>query len=116
MNEKILLVGILLVFFTILEATIIQLPLTLLLLLVITIFYRSEWSFIFAIAIGIILDSLLFRPIGETSLFFCVFLFLVFLYEQKFELKTPAFGVFMSLFGSLFYFLLFGYQVLLLQL
>ncbi len=99
-----------------LETTVIQLPFVLLLLLVTTIFYRTEWIFIVGLILGIIIDGLTFRHLGETSLFYIIFLLFVFLYEQKFELKTVAFAALMSFVGSFFFFLVFGSQVFILQL
>jgi cell shape-determining protein MreD len=100
----------------ILETAIIQIPFVLLLILVATIVYKSEWMFIFGVLLGIIIDALSFRHLGQTSLFYTVFLLFVFMYEQKFELRTVAFAALMSFIGGFFYFLIFGSQVLLFQL
>lgn len=100
----------------ILETTVIQVPLTLLLLLIITIMYKSEWVFVLGLFSGLLIDGLSFRHLGETSLFYIVFLLFIFLYEQKFELRTIAFSALMSFIGGLFYFLIFGYQEIIIQL
>jgi len=98
-----------------LETTILQLPLSLLFLLAVTVVYQTEWVFLIAIFLGVVLDSLLFRPLGSTGLFFLCFLLFVFLYEQKFELRTIQFSALMSFLGSFLYFLFFGHSVLWLQ-
>lgn len=95
-----------------LETTIVQLPLVLLLLLAVTIVYQSEWVFFAAIVLGMLLDGLLFRPLGSTGLFFLLFLLFVFLYERKFELRTVPFAALMSFLGSFVYLLLFGHSKL----
>ncbi|MDE2025142.1 MAG: hypothetical protein KGJ07_01480 [Patescibacteria group bacterium] len=99
----------------ILEATIVQLPLVLLVLLTVTIIYQSEWVFFAAIILGIMLDSLLFRIIGSTGLFFLFFLLFVFLYERKFEIRTVQFAAMISFLGSFLYLLIFGHSLLWLQ-
>ena len=98
-----------------LEVTIIQLPFVMLLLLLITVMYRTEWVFILSIFLGILVDSLLFRHLGVTSLFYLCFSLGIFWYEQKFELRTIPFVGLMSSIGALAYFLLFGSQMLFLQ-
>lgn len=99
----------------IIETTLIQLPLVMLLLLIATIIYRSEWVFIISTVLGVLVDSLLFRQIGQTSLFYLFFVLGIFWYEQKFELRTVPFVSLMSCIGGLCYFLLFGSQMLILQ-
>lgn len=98
-----------------LEATILQLPLVLLLLLTVTIVYQSEWVFFAAVMLGVILDTLLFRQLGSSGLFFLCFLLFVFLYEKKFELKTIQFAALISFLGSFLYLLIFGHSILWLQ-
>jgi hypothetical protein len=91
----------------IIETTIWKIPFVLLLLLQIAIFFQIEWTFFIALLLGIFVDALSFRQIGTTSIFFLGFLLLIFLYEQKFELRTPAFVILMSFLGSFFYCLFF---------
>lgn len=98
-----------------LETSIIQLPFVLLLILVTTIMYKSEWVFIAGIFLGLLIDGLSFRHLGYTSIFYTVFLLFIFMYEQKFELRTIAFAALMSFIGGFFYFLIFGYQILIIQ-
>lgn len=92
------------------QGSITTLPLLLIVLLLLYIFYRHEIVFLLAFISGVILDSLLVRSVGQSSIFFLSFLFLVFLYQRKFEISSYYF-IFFSLFGgSCFYFFLFyGY-------
>ena len=101
-------------FATILEA-ITTLPLVLIVLLCLTIVFKRSWIFALAFFMGLFLDLFQLRNLGQTSLFFIVFLIIVLLYERKFEIKTKPF-VFLSTFvGTLFYLLLFNYDYVLAQ-
>lgn len=91
-----------------LESTLIHLPLTLIVLLIFLIRLGRSWILIFALFSGILLDVLFLRPIGQTSIFLSLFLFLVLLYEQKYELKTIVFAVLTAGIGSGIYLFLFG--------
>ncbi len=113
---KIFFIGILFLVAILLETTMIQLPLVLLLLLVTTIVYQSEIVFFLAVFLGVLLDGLLFRPLGSTGIFFLLFLLFVFLYERKFELRTVQFAALMSFLGSFLYMIIFGHSILWLQL
>lgn len=53
--------------------------------------------------------------VGKTSLFFIISLFLVLLYERKFEVKTLLFVAISSFVGSAGYLVLFGYDHLIQQ-
>ena len=83
-----------------LEGTLTTLPLTLIFLLCLTVMKRHEWIFLVAFSAGIILDLLTFRSIGITSLFFVSFLFLILLYQRKYETATMQFVIIASFLGS----------------
>ncbi len=100
----------------VLEVTLIQLPLVFLILFVIAVTYQDIWIFPVSLGFGLLLDGLTFRPLGESSLFFILFLLLVFLYERKFELRSIWFVIFMSCVGSLLFMYLFGHVFIVLQL
>lgn len=102
-------------FALLLETSFVQLPLVLLVLLSFIVIYQSEIVFIAGLFFGILLDALLFRAVGITSLFFLIFLSIIFLYQQKFELRTISFVFVFSFFGSISYLLFFGYTNLLVQ-
>lgn len=102
-----LITAILFLFFLFLESSLTSMPLVFLILLCIAIIERKEWVFLVAFVAGVVLDILTFRTVGETSLFFTVFIFLVFLYERKFETGTKPFVFISSLIGSFVFLLIF---------
>jgi len=85
------------------EATVLALPVTLLVLFLWYIKTLRTSIFIFAFFAGFFLDTLLVGEIGLRSIFFVMFIFLVFLYQRKFEIKTIPFVFFASFFGSVLY-------------
>lgn len=98
-----------LIFAVVLE-TITTLPLVLIVLLYLAIIFKRPMLFALAFFSGLFLDLFLLRILGQSSLFFIVFLIIVLLYERKFEIKTKPF-VFLSTFvGTLFYLLLSNYD------
>lgn len=97
------------------EGTITTLPLTLQTLLVFYVLYKNSASIFLAFISGIILDLLSVRLLGTTSIYFVIFLFLVVLYERKFEINTIPFIILSSFFGSLGFLFLFGFQQSILQ-
>lgn len=113
---KYILILLLLLVFIFLQSTLFGIPFVVLFLLSLVVLYRSEVIFILAFFAGVLIDMLMIRPLGETSMFLLVYILLIFLYEQKFELKTLPFICVMSFFGSLFYFFCFGSENIFLQL
>ena len=97
------------------ESTILSLPLTLCMLFVLYIVYRQSLLFAIAFSMGLLIDIFLLRTIGMSSMFFVVAIFIVFLYERKFETQTFPFVVFSSFLGSIIYMVVFGYGFLLSQ-
>ena len=93
-----------------LESSVTTIPLVFLVLLAFFVLERKEWIFALAFLAGIFLDILSFRTVGTTSVFFLVFLFLVFLYERKFETATSYFIFAASLAGSILFLSLFSYN------
>lgn len=91
-----------------LESTIITLPLTLILILFAAIVFRKNQIFALAFFSGLALDFLTFRNIGWSSLFFVTLVFIVFLYQKKFEIETLHFIFIMSAIGSFGYLLIQG--------
>lgn len=90
-----------------LEITVTTLPLVFLTLLSVSVLNKREWVFALAFALGIVLDIFSFRLIGVSSIFFLTFIFLVFLYQKKFEIATKYFIFIASFIGSFAYLLLF---------
>ncbi|OGH29824.1 MAG: hypothetical protein A3B41_04030 [Candidatus Levybacteria bacterium RIFCSPLOWO2_01_FULL_37_26] len=96
-------------FLSVLEA-ITTLPLVFILLLCLYIVFERTWIFTIAFFTGLFLDLYLVRTLGQTSLYFLVFLIVILLYERKFEIKTKPFVFFVSFLGSLGYLLIFRYD------
>jgi cell shape-determining protein MreD len=86
-----------------LEATFTTFPLVFLILLIISIILKKTFIFPIAFFMGLLLDALSVRDIGSESIFFLVFLFLVFLYQKKFEIDTLPFVFLSSFLGSFLY-------------
>ncbi len=103
-------------FITLLESSLNVVPLTLLFLLCFTLAQQSALIFPVAFIAGILLDILSVRPLGETGLFYILFLFFILLYQRKYEITTVPFVFFTSFFGCLLFFLIFGFSNLFIQL
>lgn len=100
-----------LTFFAILlEGTITIIPLVLAVLLVTAVMLKSRGVFILGFLAGILLDALSFHIIGMSSVYFLLVLLFVFLYDEKFEIRSAAFVFFMSLVGSMIYLWIFNYH------
>lgn len=99
---------ILLGFSVLLESSLTTAPLVLSFLIALYLLKREVWIFPLAFFTGVILDSLLLRPFGQTSLFFVMFILLIEIYERKFEIKTFPFVFMSSFLGSLAYLIIFG--------
>lgn len=98
-----------------LEASLFSLPFLLLCLIFFGVFYKESWIFPVAFLFGIVLDMLLFRTVGVTSLFFLCVLGVVFLYQRKFETQSIPFLLCFSWGVTYVYGLLFHEQHVLLQ-
>lgn len=103
-------IWILLLLAVLIEGTITTLPLVLSSFLILMIFLRKNSLFWIALISGLILDLMLIRAVGLTSIIFVLFLFIVSLYENKFETSTSMFVLISSFLGSLIYLLFFGIQ------
>ncbi|HKC14432.1 MAG TPA: hypothetical protein VKC89_00490 [Patescibacteria group bacterium] len=98
----------LLILAIILEGSFISIPFVFLFLLFFALKNRSLWVFALAFISGILLDSFFLRNLGQTSIFFLIFLFAVMLYERKFEIASLSFVLISSFVGSFIYFLILG--------
>lgn len=103
--QKILLIC--LVLAILLEGTLTSLPLVIMLLLIIGTQMRSNDVFFVGFFSGLLLDVLLVRPLGETSVYFLVVLFLLFLYDRKYEVSSPLFVTLVTFIASSIYVLIF---------
>lgn len=93
-----------------LESTLIHVPLVLLVVIFVALFAKKEWSIFFAVGAGLLLDSLTFRLLGSTSVFFLVTVGILLLYGRKFETNNILFGILFTCLASIFYLFLFGNQ------
>lgn len=90
-------------------------PVSVGLLVATTVLFKKSWVFFAAFLLGLFLDLFLLRTLGQTSLIFVIFIFVIWLYERKFETQTMTF-VFVSTFlGSISYLWLFRQQMVFLQ-
>jgi hypothetical protein len=92
-----------------LEGTVTTLPLVLICLVILTIFMRNLFLFILAFLAGIFLDGFALRSIGQASIFLLLIVFLLLLYQRKYEINSYPFVLIASFAGSLAYLLVFGY-------
>lgn len=91
-----------------LEATSIQIPFSLTLLIVFSVLEKRGWLLFLGFFAGLALDGLTFRTLGASSLFFVVALGLLFLYGKKFETHHAGFGAFFLAISALVNSFVFG--------
>jgi len=101
--------SILLIIFIFLEGTVTTLPLVLIYLLCLTIAKRDAVVFPVAFGAGLFLDLLAARTLGLSSIFFILFVFLILLYQRKYEINSYPFVLFASFTGSCIYSVFFGH-------
>lgn len=102
-------------FLIIFLAGITTIPLSIPLLVVCAVIFKKSWVFFWALGLGLILDLILVRVLGYTSLILTILVFIVFLYERKFETQTLTFVFLSSFIGSMVYLNIFHYNNILLQ-
>jgi len=81
-------------------STITTLPFILIVLLCFSVVFKTRWIFVLAFFAGLYLDIIFVRILGQSSIFFIIFIFLLFLYERKFEIQSIPFVFFASFLGS----------------
>lgn len=86
-----------------LQATFFSIPFVVPILLLYFIFSKKPSAFFIAAIFGISIDILLLNPIGMTSLFLVIFLFISTLYTRIFEMETFYFAAIFTLAGSAVY-------------
>lgn len=99
-----------------LEGLVLKVPFVLIVLILTVVFIPRSWLILLSIPAGIVVDSMTFRSLGLTSLFFAISLGLIFAYGKKFELQSIAFVMFSTCIATTGYLLIFGYQQFFLQL
>src|SRR3990167_378794 len=96
---------ILILILALLQTSVTTLPLVFLLFLNAAVVAKKTWIFPIAFLTGLALDALLLNPLGKTSLFLAIFLFIILLYDKKFDIQTFPFVFLASFIGSLIYFI-----------
>lgn len=91
-----------------LEGSVTTLPLVLIVLLCLTIVRRDAIVFSLAFIAGIFLDIVTVQTIGRSSLFFTVMVFLILLYQRKYEINSYPFVFFACLVGSFVFLFMMG--------
>lgn len=91
------------------ESSLTTLPLVFIVLLCLTVIFRKNFIFGFAFLFGLLIDLISFKTLGISSIYFLIFLFLVLIYQSKFEITTNSFVVVASFLGSFLYLLLFSH-------
>jgi len=91
-----------------LESALMSLPLTLVVLLFAAIYTRDSLIFLLAFLAGLILDIFSLRTLGISSLYFVTFVFVIFLYQKKFETGTLQFLAIFAFLGSILYLIFLG--------
>lgn len=92
----------------ILEASLTTIPFVFLVLLVFMVLSKGNWLFAFGFIFGLLLDLVGFRTLGLSSAFFVIYLFLVLLYQSKFEIETYFFVLISAFLGSFIYLFITG--------
>ena len=100
--------SILVIIALVLESTLTTMPLVFIVLFSATILFESTTLLLLGFVCGLLLDTLTFHPIGESSLFFLLILTMAFLYERKFETRSLPFIGIILLVGSFLYIWIFG--------
>lgn len=99
----------------ILESTFTTVPLLFTVLTVYTIFKKQTRFFYAGFAGGIILDSLTVRVLGSSSAFFVIWLYLILLYDKKYEIRSSLFVCLSIFIGSTLYLYIFKYNYIFLN-
>lgn len=106
---------ILLTLFTLIMSVITTIPFSIGLLAIMTVLFKKSWVFFAALGLGLFLDLIMIRQLGYTGLIFIIFVFLIRLYERKFETQTVIFVFISTFLGSLIYLMIFEYNNVLIQ-
>ena len=93
-----------------LEVAVTTLPLILIILLCFIALTKDNFIFFLAFIAGILLDGLTFKPLGLSSIYLTAFLFIVLMYQDKFEITTNYFILIFSFLGSFGFLLILGYN------
>ncbi len=98
-----------------LESSITSIPFLLTGMLLLFVFTKKPYVFFVAFICGILLDSMLLRMMGSTSIFYLLFLLIVLLYDRKFEVLSLPFVLTLSVVGNILYAIYFDTPSLIFQ-
>lgn len=98
-----------------LEGTFTTIPLTLLVLLCLMIVKRDAGIFPLAFFAGLLIDAMTLRPLGVTSLFLLFVLFVLLLYQRKYEMYTYQFVLVAGFITSILFLAIFRYEAIVWQ-
>ena len=102
-------------FFILLESAIISSPIVLVFLLCLMVLEKRRYVFVIGFFAGLLLDMLLLRTLGSTAMFIVSALFLVMLYQRKFEIASFYFIAFACFIVAIAYAMFFGIANAILQ-
>ena len=97
------------------EATFTSIPLVFLILINLLILEKNSWVFAAAFFSGLALDIFSMRFLGSSSLYFVILLFIISLYERRFEANNVYFVLLASFLGSFLYMIVFSERLILQQ-
>lgn len=98
------------------EAVFFALPLLLVSIIVLSVLIKETFVYVLAFTLGLLFDSMTLQTLGTTSLFLLSVLFLVSLYERKFETRNVPFVLLISTIATVSYLLVFGSYIFFIQL
>lgn len=99
---------ILLIISVVLESSVTSLPLVLIAILIGSVTTRKNEIFLLAFLAGMFLDMLTLKTVGISSLFFVLYVLIIYLYRRKFEIENLGFVVVFSFIGSFIYLFITG--------
>lgn len=102
-----LLILILLIIALLLESSVTTVSLLIPIIVVATVLLKDSVVFLLAFIFGILLDILAFKMVGVSSMFLTFLVFLILMYERKFEIQTPSFIIFSTFISSFIFLLIF---------
>lgn len=91
------------------QGTVTSIPLVLVTLLCLIIVRPDSYAFAAAFIAGIFLDVFALRQVGISSIFLLLFVFLILLYQRKYEIYSYPFVIAASSIGSVVFLSVFGY-------
>lgn len=98
----------LLIILAFIEGSVTTLPLVLVCLITLAAHTKSSRVYAYGLLGGCLLDILTGRPLGLTGLIFSIFLFMIFLYQRKYEIDSYIFVCFASIMLSLIFSVIFA--------